>query len=149
MYAYNICIYKYIYIYVYTYTQAQQLSRLTAEMQADADQQRQAIETRLQSVLERKQRYMQHIIVKAQAASELRGSLAESREGGGGGGEGMQRERDREREKSGRGGRKEDGVLGIRPKKAMRKRMRKFRQVIYTYVYVCVCICVYKYENYD
>ena len=89
-------------------SQAQQLSRLTAEMQADADQQREALEARLQAVLERKKRYMQHIIAKAHAASELRSSLASEPDG----------------QRKVRAQVEED----TRPRKATRKRLRKFRQ---------------------
>ncbi len=108
-------------------SQAKQLSRLSAEMQADADQQRQALEARLHAVLQRKERYMQHIIQKAQAASELRHStetiteaIKEPSEPDPAHADAVRRVRDKARKE------KED--VDLRPRKAVRKRMRKFRQ---------------------
>ena len=46
--------------------QANHLERMTQAMQADAQAQRDSLEQRLQSVLERKQRYMAQIVAKAQ-----------------------------------------------------------------------------------
>ena len=114
-------------------SQAEQLSRLTAEMQADADQQREALEARLQAVIVRRKRYMQQVIHKAQAASELRRSVEERGSRDGDGGDEDRVPREGEQDKRGRGGRKDWEEEAARdllpwPRKAMRKRMRKFRQ---------------------
>ncbi|EKX35947.1 hypothetical protein GUITHDRAFT_117862 [Guillardia theta CCMP2712] len=58
--------------------QAEQLNRITAEMQADAEKQKKELEIRLQSVVQRKQHYMQEIIAKAHAASEPKSQHAET-----------------------------------------------------------------------
>ena len=108
-------------------SQAKQLSRLSAEMQADADQQRQALEARLRAVLQRKERYMQHIVQKAQAASELRHSTETITEATKEPSEPDPAHADAARRVSDKA-RKETEDVDLRPRKAVRKRMRKFRQ---------------------